>query len=291
VILAHETGHVAAGDPLVLAAVCALAALMPWNPVLWIILGRARLAVELDCDARVLRGGVSPRSYGSLLVDVAERSSGSRLAATALADDSSHLQQRILAMQPRRFSYPVLRGASAALIALAGLLAACEAKVPTAAEIEQLDAQKAEQTAHALGLAGDSVALWLVDGERTSAAAARRIASDSIATVNISKSAKGPVIVITTKRDKAAMPEGQELEARARRHAGAARDTGLAITVGTVSPLVLIDGVRSNAAALKALDRSRIEQVDVLKGNAAAAIYGADAAAGVIVVKTKAAGR
>src|SRR5690242_1581587 len=72
VIVAHEAAHVAARDPLLLAAACGAVALMPWNPVLWIILGRIRLAVELDCDARVVRAGISPRSYGSLLVDVAE---------------------------------------------------------------------------------------------------------------------------------------------------------------------------------------------------------------------------
>jgi TonB-dependent SusC/RagA subfamily outer membrane receptor len=56
------------------------------------------------------------------------------------------------------------------------------------------------------------------------------------------------------------------------------------------APIVLIDGVRSDAAALRAIDRKRIDRVEVLKGPLAVGVYGADATNGVIVVTTKAAG-
>jgi hypothetical protein len=46
----------------------------------------SRLAIEIDCDARVLRGGVSPHAYGSLLVEVAERVAAA--IAMALSDSS-----------------------------------------------------------------------------------------------------------------------------------------------------------------------------------------------------------
>lgn len=55
-------------------------------------------------------------------------------------------------------------------------------------------------------------------------------------------------------------------------------------TLGTSDPLVLVDGVPMN---MNNLDPNTIESVTVLKDAAAAAIYGARAANGVIVVKTK----
>ncbi len=49
-------------------------------PPCGIMLSRLRLAVELDCDARLLRRGAAARSYGALLIDVAERAAPLRLA-------------------------------------------------------------------------------------------------------------------------------------------------------------------------------------------------------------------
>lgn len=55
-------------------------------------------------------------------------------------------------------------------------------------------------------------------------------------------------------------------------------------TLGTSDPLVLVDGIPMD---MNNLDPNTIESVTVLKDAAAAAIYGARAANGVIVVKTK----
>ena len=55
-------------------------------------------------------------------------------------------------------------------------------------------------------------------------------------------------------------------------------------TLGTSDPLVLVDGVPMD---MNNLDPNTIESVTVLKDAAAAAIYGARAANGVIVIKTK----
>jgi len=53
-VVAHELEHARSGDPLLaLAGVCAVVA-MPWNVALWWQLSRLRLAIELDCDARVI---------------------------------------------------------------------------------------------------------------------------------------------------------------------------------------------------------------------------------------------
>ena len=156
VIVSHEVEHLNAGDQNLLAVGCLAAALMPWNPACWIMLARLRLAIEIDCDARVLRSGVSPRSYGSLLVDVAESSSPLLLGTMGLAARSSHLRSRILAMQSRRFNHPIMRGAAAALVGLVSFLAACESRMPTAVDIARMDAAAAERAAPTIGLTRDS---------------------------------------------------------------------------------------------------------------------------------------
>lgn len=56
-------------------------------------------------------------------------------------------------------------------------------------------------------------------------------------------------------------------------------------TIGSSSPLVVVDGVAN--ASLDNLNPSDIESIDVLKDAASAAIYGARAANGVILVTTK----
>ncbi|HEY2376373.1 MAG TPA: M56 family metallopeptidase [Gemmatimonadaceae bacterium] len=294
VVVSHEASHVDAGDPIVLAATCALVAIMPWNPALWIMLARMRLAIEVDCDARVLGEGVSSRSYGSLLIDVAERSTRVRFAATALADDSSHLHQRILAMQPRRFTRPILRGASAAFLGLAALLAACEAKMPTATEIQQMDAGTAERSAKALGMVKtDSALAWWVDGVATTERAAKAIPEDSLARVEVDKADGRGRIYLYTKGNRTVQfakkvdsvqlnrGEAERSEAQLREMRAAAGREG--------APILIIDGVRSDPSVLKTIDRARIDNVDVLKGELAKSLYGADAANGVIVVRTKAA--
>lgn len=56
---------------------------------------------------------------------------------------------------------------------------------------------------------------------------------------------------------------------------------------GTDGPMIVIDGIIMDAAALNNLNPQDIENVSVLKDAASAAIYGSRAAFGVILVKTK----
>jgi hypothetical protein len=104
--LAHETQHLAARDPQVLAALSVLAALLPWNPALFWMLRRLRFAMEVDCDARVLRGGAEARDYGMALLYVSERQIGASAAAIALIERTSQLERRIDIMfsSPRKLS-------------------------------------------------------------------------------------------------------------------------------------------------------------------------------------------
>jgi TonB-dependent SusC/RagA subfamily outer membrane receptor len=289
VILTHEIEHLNAGDQNLLALGCLAGALMPWNPACWIMVARLRLAIEIDCDARVLRAGVSPRCYGSLLVDVAESSSPFLLGTMGLAARPSHLRSRILAMQSRRFNRPFLRGTAAALVGLVSFLGACESRMPTAADIARMDAASVERAAPKIGLPQDSLTAWVVNGTPSTAAAAKQIPAESIASVRLSKENGRSQVRIVTK-------EGQRLGADTARvtrvvtpsHEPVMR-TGVKIapTALTAQPLVIVDGLPSTTAALGKLSVDRIASVEVVKGESALAQYGESGRNGVILVTTK----
>lgn len=97
-VMAHETAHLEARDPLLLSVALCLLVLMPWNLPLWWQLRRLRHAIEVDCDARVLRAGHDLRRYGEALVDVGQRQSGYVGAVAAMAESRSLLEQRIRIM-------------------------------------------------------------------------------------------------------------------------------------------------------------------------------------------------
>jgi hypothetical protein len=70
----------------------------PWNPALWWQLRRLRLAIEVDCDRRVLNHGVSLDRYGALLLEVGRRISIRPLVAVGLFETRSFLERRVRAM-------------------------------------------------------------------------------------------------------------------------------------------------------------------------------------------------
>jgi beta-lactamase regulating signal transducer with metallopeptidase domain len=278
-IVAHEVEHLAAGDQVLLGVACTVAALMPWNPACWFIVSRIRLAIEIDCDARVLKRGVSPRSYGSLLIDVAECSSPYLLGTTGLAGRASHLRLRILAMQSRSSTLPVMRVASAALIGIVSVLAACEARVPTASDVASMDASAAENGAARIGMADSSV-VWTVNGTPSTAAAAKQIPADAIASIDIHKISGRPQIFIRTKH----------LEPTLLSNQGATPFIWQRKMLSGGEPLVFIDGAKANSAVMAKMDEARILKVEVLKGDEARKTYGGAGQYGVILVTTKPAG-
>ena len=97
-VIAHETLHLQARDPQVLAAALGLLLCAPWNVPLWWQLLRLRRAIEVDCDAGVLRGGVDVRRYGETLLAVGRRQSRSIASVTAMSEPQSFLEQRITIM-------------------------------------------------------------------------------------------------------------------------------------------------------------------------------------------------
>jgi TonB-linked SusC/RagA family outer membrane protein len=62
---------------------------------------------------------------------------------------------------------------------------------------------------------------------------------------------------------------------------------GVTSANGNVNPLVILDGVSAPITTLQTLNPNDVESISILKDAAAAAIYGAQAAGGVILVTTK----
>lgn len=130
VICLHEAEHVRAGDQRTLLAALFAVALFPWNLPLWWQLRRLRLAVELDCDRRVLRRGVSPAVYGALLLRIGALRSSEKLALTGLAKPRSFLERRVRLMTNKPGKTRPIQAAVGLIFAVALLAVACEAPLP-----------------------------------------------------------------------------------------------------------------------------------------------------------------
>jgi len=124
-VLRHEEEHRAARDPHLLIVARLATILMPWNPAVWYAARRLRLAIELDCDARVLRAHPSTQRYGMLLLTIAQRRTTVPTALSPmLSESTTQLERRILAMQPaHRLTRPTM--VVAALTAVGALALAC----------------------------------------------------------------------------------------------------------------------------------------------------------------------
>jgi len=103
---------------------------VPWNVALWWHARRLRLAMEVDCDARVLRAHPRPERYGLLLLAIAQRSSAAAHLAPALSEPVSNLERRIVAMSTTTAGSRPRLAASGAL-ALLALAIACSLEAPT----------------------------------------------------------------------------------------------------------------------------------------------------------------
>jgi bla regulator protein BlaR1 len=122
-VIAHEQSHLDAGDPQFLTFALCLLVLMPWNLPLWWQLHRLRRAIEVDCDARVLKVGQDVRSYGETLIAVGERQSGYIGVAAGMSESRVFLEERIKIMLQDRKRWPLvatfLGGVALAIVAVA----------------------------------------------------------------------------------------------------------------------------------------------------------------------------
>jgi len=103
-VIAHEQSHLQAHDPQLLTVALCLLVLMPWNLPLWWQLRRLRYAIEVDCDARVLKAGQDPGQYGETLIALGQRQSRFIGAVAAMSESKSFLEQRLQIMlrRPRK---------------------------------------------------------------------------------------------------------------------------------------------------------------------------------------------
>ncbi len=292
----HEREHLRARDHLLLLAGCGVLVLLPWHPAAWWMLARLRLAVELDCDARVLSGGVGRRRYGAALIDIASRGARLPLGVPALADHTTHLERRLIAMTPARMPFRRTRAAGVAAASALALLAACEAKLPSSPELEAMDAKAvAAHTAAKVALGPDSLVEYRIDGEAATRADAEALRAERIASVEVVKGGdrgRSAVRITTRSADSTVVLTAASASVR---FSGPSRDT-THIDVGgpaklssrDFTGLVYIDEVKSDASALSRLAPDAIESIEVIKGSAATQRYREPAAAnGVILVKLK----
>ena len=134
-VIAHEQSHLEARDPQLFTFALALLVFMPWNLPLWWQLRRLRYAIEIDCDSRVLKGGVDPAHYGETLIAVGERQSAYVGAVAAMSESKTFLEERIEHMirKPvrwRRLGAATLASFSIALTALAAQVSPPNAETP-----------------------------------------------------------------------------------------------------------------------------------------------------------------
>src|SRR5262249_27715922 len=126
-VIAHERSHLGAYDTQLLTTAVCLLACMPWNPMLWWQLRRLRLAIETDCDARVLSLGYPVARYSEVLIAVGERQSASYAMTMASYGSKSFLEQRIRNMLRKKTRHA--RVWALALACLGVGLAVCAAEV------------------------------------------------------------------------------------------------------------------------------------------------------------------
>jgi|SRR5438270_3040908 len=126
-VIAHERSHLGAYDTQLLTIAVCLLACMPWNLVLWWQLRRLRLAIEIDCDARVLSLGYPVGRYSETLIAVGERHSASYAMTMAAYGSKSFLEQRIHNMLRKKTRHA--RVWALALACLGVGLAVCAAEV------------------------------------------------------------------------------------------------------------------------------------------------------------------
>ncbi len=337
VISRHEEQHLMAGDLRLWLALLLLTVVVPWNTVLWWQLRRLYLAIEADCDRRVLARGVNSHQYGSLLLEVRRRVNSRPLSALAFTRNKSALAWRVHLMtwNPRNRLGRAL-GATAAAGVLA--LLACETPLP-----EQPEQGPPESTAVGQQMVGETTALDLavpvvtsdtpgldhavplasadgeivgsvtpviyVDGIRVRAESLEtvvgdglrrglrlphlHISPDAIERVEVIKGAQARalygeraangVVTITTRDTIGNRPDQALPQAAVPQDAP---EEPLAEALSE-NPILLIDGEVVGREAVDALDPKDIESIEIIKGPAAAALYGERAANGAIRITTR----
>ena len=114
-VLRHEEEHRRSHDAHLLLFASLLVLPMPWNLAMWWMLKRLALAVELDCDNRVVAALGDRPAYGELLLTVAEAASRGPRLQPAFLGGAGSLEQRLRALispaplrRAQKFALPML---------------------------------------------------------------------------------------------------------------------------------------------------------------------------------------
>lgn len=307
--IAHEQQHLARHDPLLLLAGWTLAAMVPWHPAAWWMLSQFRLAVETDCDARVLQLGVPRAAYGAALLEITARRhhahphphAGLPLGVAALAEHATQIERRLVAMTPAPITFRRTRALVLAAFALLAVTVACETRLPSAPEIERMDVASVEHhSAARMLMRSDTLLVYWIDGRLVTAADARALRPEEIATIRMEHPddpAAKPMLRIATRSAVATLDAtsgapavgGQRIKVQGSPLSGTPE---VRMRSDDFTGLVFIDGVQADALALHRLTPDQIASMEIMKGDAATRQYAQPAAAnGVIRVTTKAAAK
>jgi bla regulator protein blaR1 len=129
-VIAHERSHLEAHDARLVTIALGLLVCLPWNLPLWWQLRRLRLAVEIDCDARVLRRGYDVSRYGETLIAVGERQSATVAMVAAMSEPRSSLEQRLSNMLRTKTRHAHATAAALACLGIAFAVGAAEISPP-----------------------------------------------------------------------------------------------------------------------------------------------------------------
>jgi beta-lactamase regulating signal transducer with metallopeptidase domain len=153
-VIRHEEEHRRAHDVRLLGVASLLVTLVPWCLPLWWQLRRLRLAVEMDCDRRVVAALGDVSTYGALLLRVAQAASRGPHLQPALVGSAGTLERRLtalLAPAPRRVLERVVAPALAFALLLVVLSVPHPRLVPerrASAHIPEGAATPARQVTH-----------------------------------------------------------------------------------------------------------------------------------------------
>ncbi|MEO8333866.1 MAG: M56 family metallopeptidase [bacterium] len=100
-VVRHEEEHRRAHDGRLVFFASLLVIVAPWNLALWWQLRRLRLAVEMDCDDRVVRALGDAPAYGNLLLKIAQAANRGPRLQPALLGGAGMLEQRLRLLMAR----------------------------------------------------------------------------------------------------------------------------------------------------------------------------------------------
>ena len=154
-ILDHEMEHLRAGDLRLILMARILPILVPWNLPLWWQLSRLRLAVEGDCDLRVLgRHPGRARPYLELLLDVGRGVTRPGALAAMLSEPKETLERRIHIMTMPFPKNPWIRALILGSVGTVLVVIACWAPGPLG--VEEVAEPQADAPSVA-GVSGDTI--------------------------------------------------------------------------------------------------------------------------------------